>query len=115
DSGLLKRRREIKELSQQREEWAGKLALAKLSLEKLEAKAAQVAEELENARKRHVEKEVLIVELKKDLERAENELKNAQVAVSRQQNEISKEEASRLKIQTELDEVGARFHEMRER
>ena len=39
DSGLLKRRREIKELSQQREEWAGKLALVKLSLEKLEARA----------------------------------------------------------------------------
>jgi chromosome segregation protein len=115
DSGLLKRRREIKELSAQREEWGGKLQLAKLSLEKLEAKAKQVGAELEAARKKHVEKEVMMAELKKDLERAENELHNAQVAVQRQQTEVSKEEAMRLKVQAEMDEVQSKLTEMRER
>lgn len=115
DSGLLKRRREIKELSQQREEWSGKLTLAKLSLEKLESKVKQVGEELEASRKRHSEKEILVAELKKDLERAEQELSNAQVAVQRQQNEINKEEASVLKIRGEAEEVDGRFTEMRER
>lgn len=115
DSGLLKRRREIKELSQQREEWAGKLSLAKLSLDKLEAKVKQVGEELENARKRHVEKEVQVAELKKDLERAENELQNAQVAVQRQQNEVNREEASLVRLNTESEEVNERLQEMRTR
>ena len=115
DSGLLKRRREIKELSQKREEWAGKLALSKLSLEKLEERMEQVGTELEAARKRHVEKEVLVAELKKDLERAENELQNATVAVQRQQNEINREDASRLRLQSEAEEIGGRLTEMRER
>ncbi|MGE4132335.1 MAG: chromosome segregation protein SMC [Bdellovibrionales bacterium] len=115
DSGLLKRRREIKELSGQREEWSGKLALAKLSLEKLEGKLQQVGEELEASRKRHVEKEVLVAELKKDLERAENELNNAQVALQRHQNEVNREDANHAKLGTEIEEVSARLIEMRDR
>jgi len=115
DSGLLKRRREIKELSVQREEWAGKLALAKLSLEKLEERSEQVGIELENARKLGVEKEMLVASLKKDLERAENELRNAEVAVQRQENERGREEASVLRLQSELTELQSRLTEMRER
>ena len=115
DSGLLKRRREIKELSQQREEWAGKLALAKMSLEKLEARLEQVGEELESARKRHVEKEVLVAGLKKDLERAENELQNAKIAVERQANDVNREEANLQRLQGEVDEIGEKLTEMRER
>ncbi|MGE0526471.1 MAG: chromosome segregation protein SMC [Bdellovibrionales bacterium] len=115
DSGLLKRRREIKELSQQREEWAGKLSLAKLSLEKLQAKVKQVGEELENARKRQSEKEIEITSLRKDLERAENELQNAQTAVQRQQNEVNREQATLVKLQGELEDIGERLTEMRER
>jgi chromosome segregation protein len=115
DSGLLKRRREIKELSQQREEWAGKLALAKMSLEKLEARMKQVGEELESSRKRNNEKEIQITELRKDLERAENELSNAQVAVQRQQNEINREEAQIQRLRSETEEIGERLTEMRAR
>ncbi|NJL25850.1 MAG: hypothetical protein HC902_12220 [Calothrix sp. SM1_5_4] len=115
DSGLLKRRREIKELSQQREEWAGKLQLAKLSLDKLLARRQQVGEELENAKKRHIEKELMVAELKKDLERAENELQNAQVAVQRQQNEVNREQANLAKLNAELEDIGGRLEEMRER
>jgi chromosome segregation protein len=112
---LLKRRREIKELSQQREEWSGKLTLAKLSLEKLENQSEQVGQELEAARKRHVEKEVQIAEFKKDLERAENELHNASVAVSRQQNEVNREQANVVKLEGELEEISDRLNEMREK
>lgn len=115
DSGLLKRRREIKELSQQREEWAGKLALAKLSLEKLEDQMKKVGQELENARKAKTEKEVLVAELKKDLERSENELQNATVAVQRHQNEVNREEANVAKMNGDLEEVTEKLNEMRER
>ena len=115
DSGLLKRRREIKELSQKREEWAGKLALAKMSLEKLEAKEAQVREELEGARKRHIEKEVQIAEFRKDLERSENELQNSTIAVQRQQNDVNREDANLARLRGETEEVGERLTEMRER
>lgn len=115
DSGLLKRRREIKELSQQREEWAGKLALARVSLEKLEARMKQVGEELESSRKRNNEKEIEVAGLKKDLERAENELKNAEVAVQRQQNEISKEDSSLQRLSSESEDIGERLTDMRGR
>ena len=115
DSGLLKRRREIKELSQAREEWAGKLTLAKLNFEKLEARRAQVGEELEASRKRQNEQEILVAELKKDLERAENELRNSNVAVDRQQAEVNREEAGVMKLREDLDDISGRLEEIRER
>lgn len=115
DSGLLKRRREIKELSQKREEWSGKLALAQLSLEKLEARLEQVSEELENAKKKNNEKEIEIAGLKKDMERAENELSNALSAVTKSQNEASREEAQLARLNEELAEVQEKLIEMRTR
>jgi chromosome segregation protein len=115
DSGLLKRRREIKELSQRREEWSGKLALAQLSLEKLEARLEQVSDELENAKKKNNEKEIEVAGLKKDIERAENELANALTAVTKSQNEVSKEEAQASKLNEELTEVQEKLIDMRTR
>lgn len=115
DSGLLKRRREIKELSQKREEWSGKLALASASLEKLEARLEQVSSELENAKKKNNEKEIEIAGLKKDMERAENELKNAESAVQKSQAEASREEALLSKLNDELAEVQEKLIEMRTR
>lgn len=115
DSGLLKRRREIKELSQKREEWSGKLSLASVSLEKLEARLEQVSNELENAKKKNNEKEIEIAGLKKDMERAENELKNAESAVQKSQNEASREEALLTKLNEELGEVQEKLVEMRTR
>ena len=115
DSGLLKRRREIKELSQKREEWAGKLAMAKLTFDKLEARRAHVGEELENSRRRQNEQEVLIAELRKDVERGENELNNATVAVNRQDSEVNREEAGVMKFRGELEDVSERLQEIRER
>ncbi|NCN95237.1 MAG: chromosome segregation protein SMC [Bdellovibrionales bacterium] len=114
ESGLLKRRREIKELSQKREEMSGKLSLAQLSLKKLEDRLTQVSAELEASKKRQVEKEVFVAELKKDYERSEIELKNSTTAVERHQGELSKDESSLAKLQDEISELDERLVEMRE-
>ncbi|HWU41837.1 MAG TPA: chromosome segregation protein SMC, partial [Bdellovibrio sp.] len=90
DSGVLKRRREIKELSEKKDEFSGKLQLAQLALKKTEEQLHNVVTDFEGAQKRKVEQEIKVAELKKDFERAENELANAQVAVERQERELRK-------------------------
>lgn len=87
DSGVLKRRREIKELSEKKSEWAGKLALAQAALRKLEEQLANVVNDFEGAQKRRIDQEIKVQGLKKDLERGETELSNAQNAVERQERE----------------------------
>lgn len=115
ESGVLKRRREIKELSQKREEWAGKLALAQAVLKKTEAQVKTVSEELENSRKRQYEKEVQIAELKKDLERAENEFNNALQALQRQSNDLNKDEAQLQSLESELQQLNDHRTEITEK
>ncbi len=115
DSGLLKRKREIKDLSQKREEWAGKLSLAQAYLQKVESQVKNVTTELENARKAKNDKEILVAGLKKDLDRAENELKNSETAVNKQQNEVSRDEASMLTVQEDMNVIQSRLEEIRER
>ncbi len=90
ESGVLKRRREIKELSQKKDEWGGKLALAQVALKKTEEQLANVMNDFEGAQRRKVEQEIKVTELKKDIERAEHELSNAQYAVERQEREVRK-------------------------
>jgi chromosome segregation protein len=112
DTGMLKRRREIKELTQAKEEWSGKLALAQGSLKKLEATAEQLKKDLDNAHKQKVEKEVLVAELRKDLERAEVELQNLVKAVERQQVEVNQIEAQRMSQESALKEVQDKLQEI---
>lgn len=88
ESGVLKRRREIKELSDKKNEWAGKLALATAALKKTEEQLANVVNDFEGAQKRRVEQEIKVAELKKDFERADNEVSQAQMAVERQEREV---------------------------
>lgn len=88
DSGLLRTKREIKELSLLRDEASGKLALAVASLEKVDAQLARVAKDLEASQKQSFEQEILIHDRRKDLERAEFELKNAGEALKRQVREV---------------------------
>jgi chromosome segregation protein len=88
DSGILKQKREIKELSLLKDESSGKLALATASLEKLDQQVARVTKDLEAAQKQSFEHEILILERKKDLERSESELKNADEAIKRQEREL---------------------------
>lgn len=90
ESGVLKRRREIKELTQQKEEWSGKLVLAQASLKKIEQQLQNVVNDFEGAQKRRQEQEIRVTELKKDLERAQTEFVNAEYAVDRQDKEVQK-------------------------
>lgn len=88
ESGVLKRRREIKELTDKKNEWAGKLALATAALKKTEEQLANVMNDFEGAQKRRIEQEIKVAELRKDLERADNELAQSVNAVERQDKEV---------------------------
>lgn len=88
ESGVLKRRREIKELSDKKNEWAGKLALANAALKKVEEQLANVVSDYEGAQKRRLDQEIKVAELRKDFERAEMEYNQAQTAVERQEKEV---------------------------
>ncbi len=113
DSGVLKRRREIKELSEQKSEWAGKLALAQASLKKLEEQFANVVNDFEGAQKRKIEQEIKVTELKKDLERAETEFQNAQHATERQAKEISRISEQLRTQEVRLNEMETNLQEIR--
>ncbi len=104
DSGMLKRRREIKELSQSKDELAGKLALSQMTLEKLEDQFDKVAKELESAKTLQIQKELAIAELKKDLERADNELKSVTESLERQNQELSEVDNRRLSLEEKRDQ-----------
>ena len=114
-SGVIQRRREIKELSLQREEAAGKLALAQASLKKLEETVKNLSSELENAKKKNTEKELQVVSLKKDLERAETELRNAGIAVERSEADLQKTQGQKARIEEDLETVTERLVEIREK
>jgi chromosome segregation protein len=108
DSGVLKRRREIKELSLAKDEWSGKVALAQVSLKKLESSLKALVEDLEQAVKRRTEKEIVLAALKKDMERAEHELQNVQTAIERQERDVLSAVSQRETRETELTELLAR-------
>lgn len=115
DSGVLKRRREIKELSQQKDEYAGKLALAQAALKKVEEQLANVINDFEGAQKRKNDQEIKVIELKKDLERAEHEVSNAQNAVERQERE-SRRLSEQVETQEQrLQELNESLFEAREK
>lgn len=115
DSGVLKRRREIKELSEKKDEFAGKLALAQAALRKTEEQLNNVLNDFEGAQKRKIEQEIKVTELRKDLERAENELANAQQAVERQERELKKITEQVEVQEAKLEELNQALFEARER
>lgn len=115
ESGVLKRRREIKELSIRREEFAGKLSLAQIVLKKIEAKIKTLSSDYESAKNRQTEKEILVAELKKDLERADNELNNARIALRKQQEESSRDENQLLVLREREEEIQESIEETREK
>ncbi|MBL7689559.1 MAG: chromosome segregation protein SMC [Bdellovibrionaceae bacterium] len=112
DSGLLQRRREIKELSVKREEWSGKLALAQATLKKMEENLRNIETELEQVEKRNTEKEILLASLKKDLERAEQELSNCDQAISRQERDVHSLTSQIDSRRGELEELEMRFTDL---
>lgn len=112
DSGMLKRRREIKELSFQKDEWAGKLALATTALKKLEGSLKTLIDDLEAAQKRNLEKEITLASLKKDLDQAERELNNANQAISRQERDVHSLTSQKDSRVAELTDLEARLAEL---
>lgn len=113
ESGVLKRRREIKELSERKQEWAGKLALATQALKKVEEQLANVINDFEGAQKRRLEQEVKVAELRKDMERAENEFTQAQILVERQEREVRRLGEQTEQLIQKIDELNEKLIEVR--
>lgn len=143
ESGILKRRREIKELQAQKEEWSGKVALAVQVLQKLELEKQTLEEQLDNAKKALIVQDQELVTLRKEMDRAEIEVRNIKHTIERAQKESARvseqlaqalarnDELSRHKdeltqkkegltersfgLQTELDTVRLGFSGLREK
>lgn len=113
DSGVLKRRREIKELSLKREEFSGKVQLAQLSLAKLVEQEAGLVAQLEIAKKSAVENEILVAELKKDYERAEVEFNNAGSALDRELRLIASIESEIINLKNAAQELAVQLDSFR--
>jgi chromosome segregation protein len=115
DSGMLKRRREIKELSLQKDEWSGKLALSTASLKKLETQLSTLVSDLEAAVRRNTEKEITLAGLKKDMDQAEREFNNAVQAISRQEKDVHSLTSQKDARVAELSDLEDRRTELSER
>ncbi|MBX9768815.1 MAG: chromosome segregation protein SMC [Bdellovibrionales bacterium] len=115
DSGLLRRGREIKELSAQKDEWAGKLSLAQLSLDKLLGREIELGLELKKAQEEKSQMDLELVTLRKDLERADHENQNAQDAIDRQKKDIASSEDHLRLVTSKLEEVRKALSEMEEK
>lgn len=113
DSGVLKRRREIKELSEKKSEWAGKLALAQAALKKVEAQLESVTSDFEGAQKRKIDQEIKVTELRKDLERGETEVQNAIYACERQERELAKISQQLSSLEERMTELQSSLEETR--
>ncbi len=107
ESGVLKRRREIKELSQKKSEWAGKLALASQALKKTEEQLKNILTDYEGAQKRRNDQEVKAAEFKKDLERVENEFEQAKSVVERQEKEVRRLQEQLSSLNEKIDEMNS--------
>lgn len=121
ESGILYRKNQIKELTAQKDEWSGKLSLAQMALKKLEEQLETIITDFEGAQKRKVEQELKVRELQKDLDRAEQELVNAQYAVEKQDREIKKIQDNinsltekQNEFATNLEDVRLKKHEIEE-
>lgn len=114
ESGVLKRRREIKELTDKKNEWAGKLALASAALKKTEEQLNNVVTDFEGAQRRRLEQEIKVAEQRKDLERAENEFNQAQNAVEKQDKEVRRLADQREQFNQKMTELESRLLAIRQ-
>lgn len=113
DSGVLRRRREIKELTEQKNEWAGKLALAQAALKKIEEQIQTVTSDFEGAQKRKLDQEIRVTELRKDVERAETEHENAGMACQRQERTLAALTEQASELEKKISEIEANVLETR--
>ncbi len=107
DSGLLKRRREIKELSLAREEAVGKLALLKAQFEKAEDQFKNLSKEVELAVTDQNQFELKLLDSKKEFERSEQELGNSNQAIVREERDLHSLESQRLSRENDLEQLVA--------
>lgn len=105
DSGVLKRKAEIKELSARKDEWAGKLSLAQVALKKIESQFENLSQDLEKSKEESTRKEIALAELKKDLERAENEFQSVDSALQKQAQETHQAEEQYEKFKTDIRDL----------
>lgn len=115
DSGILHRKNQIKELSFQKNEWAGKLTLAQASMKKMEEQLQEIMVSFEGAQKRKVDQDLKVRELQKDLERAEQELSNAEYAVDRQAREVKKTQEQGVSLADKLAQIQGSLSEVKNR
>lgn len=115
DSGMLRRRREIKELSEAKNEWSGKLSLAQAALKKIEMQIETVTTDFEGAQRRKVEQEIRTTELRKDLERAETEFENANMACNRQEKTLAALSDQLQGLKNKIEEIESTLNETREK
>ncbi len=105
ESGVLKRRREIKELSSAKGEWAGKLALSQATLKKVQGNLDSATKNFEEAQRRYQGQELKLFELRKDFERCEEEVETAKYATEKQQKETLKLSESLSSMEEKLSEL----------
>jgi len=115
DSGVLRRRREIKELSLKRDELSGKVQLAKLSLDKVIERISAVERELEEAKTSAMKKEIVVAQLRKDLERAEIELENSIQAHRREVEAFDREQIALTSLEENAERLSSEIQELAER
>ncbi len=105
ESGIVKRRREIKELAQAKQEWGGKLQLAQATLKKIEEDLLAATAAFETARKQKQEQDLKVRSLEKDVERADNEVYNSESAFAKEQREL-------VRLMDQLEQLRSRREQM---
>lgn len=115
DSGVVRRRREIKELTSERDILSGQMAILNHELQKLEDQAETLRKDLENSRTQKSEREILVAEKRKDLERAESELNNLLQAIAKQEKDVAELESQKSIQQEKYDACQSELESLREK
>ena len=90
DGGILKRRREIKELSQTRQKWANELSLAEQKIKKTNKTLEALQKDSAQTQNHEKQKDILLAELKKDFEVVQNEETQLEKNINEQKNLFAK-------------------------
>ncbi|MEI7973937.1 MAG: chromosome segregation protein SMC, partial [Bdellovibrio sp.] len=113
DSGLMKRKTEMKDLTRQKDEWSGKLALAQAALKTLEEQFAHASQEFDSVIQRKMNQEIRVAELKKDLERAETEHANSQGIIQKQDRDCQKLAQQSKEAQEKIQSLDLRVDDLK--
>lgn len=87
-ASLIRRKREIKDLTDKKESVSEKLKVAQKNLDAIVERIAAMEQDIEQTREQNNQKEIMIAGLKKDLEQAEYELRNSENALSKYETQL---------------------------